>query len=85
MVLWGAGCQKEEVSALNEDQTYWKEILSPEGIILRGRRAQREPLQVLTGIIVKRGSISVRVVKHPYFAQMLNLTQVAGGPVTLSP
>ena len=30
MVLWGAGCQKEEVSALNEDQTYWKEILSPE-------------------------------------------------------
>ena len=30
MVLWGAGCQKEEVSALNEDQKYWKEILSPE-------------------------------------------------------
>lgn len=30
MVLWGAGCQKEEVSALNEDQAYWKEILSPE-------------------------------------------------------
>ena len=30
MVLWGAGCKKEEVNALNEDQIYWKEILSPE-------------------------------------------------------
>jgi peptide-methionine (R)-S-oxide reductase len=30
IVLFGLGCEKTEINAMNEDKAYWKEILSPE-------------------------------------------------------